>query len=116
MTRETHSAVSLHPPWPGRRRRRRRERRDRQVVSQSGLWSQDRTANTRIAVAAVALEARSARAGAQSGRTARRGLRRRCRGRPLRNLPTLRTGFEERAHDISAVWTWLGELTMEQLW
>ena len=61
--------------------------------------------------------------------------------RPLRNLPTLRTGFEERAHDISAVWTWLGhhdlttsaatelfrdvrlhthtvvrELTMEQLW
>ena len=28
--------------------------------------------------------------------------------RPLRDLPTLRAGFEERADDVSAVWTWLG--------
>jgi len=27
---------------------------------------------------------------------------------PLRDLPTLRRGFEERADDVSAVWTWLG--------
>jgi hypothetical protein len=28
--------------------------------------------------------------------------------RPLRDLETLRAGFEERRNDISAVWTWLG--------
>jgi ubiquinone/menaquinone biosynthesis C-methylase UbiE len=27
---------------------------------------------------------------------------------PLRDLPTLTSGYEERAADISAVWTWLG--------
>ena len=28
--------------------------------------------------------------------------------RPLRDLPTLRAGCEDRARDVSAVWTWLG--------
>jgi len=29
-------------------------------------------------------------------------------GRPLRDLASLRAGFEERSGDVSAVWTWLG--------
>jgi ubiquinone/menaquinone biosynthesis C-methylase UbiE len=28
--------------------------------------------------------------------------------RPLRDRETLRAGFEERSHDVSSVWTWLG--------
>jgi hypothetical protein len=38
----------------------------------------------------------------------RRAIRTSGTARSSTELSTLRTGFEERAHDISAVWTWLG--------
>lgn len=35
--------------------------------------------------------------------------------RPLRDIGALRAGFDERSHDVSAVWTWLGHHDLTSL-